>query len=149
MQPLPFVIERLDFHDALAVTLQAVNLVFLGFDRSVGQDHHIGPSSMCSRSCKRASNMALRSADKPWWSSPWSWHRVAMVVVTVIAVTMAVVVRRVQLRLDLFNLREQRAALVGQFRFEGLDLAFDFLQGHRQRHRQSQCPSGFVGVMRL
>ena len=31
-------------------------------------------------------------------------------------------------RLNLFNLGEQRAALVGQFRFEGCDLAFDFFQ---------------------
>ena len=55
-----------------------------------------------------------------------------MVIVTVIDVTVVMVVRCVQLRFHLFNLGEQRTTLVGQFRFKGCDLAFDFFQ--RTRH---------------
>ena len=40
-----------------------------------------------------------------------------------------VTVGGVQLRVHLFNLGQQRATLVGQFNFEGLDLAFDFFKG--------------------
>ena len=51
-----------------------------------------------------------------------------MIIVTVIDVAAAMVVRCVQLGFHLVNLGEQRTTLVGQFRFEGCDLAFDFFQ---------------------
>ena len=55
---------------------------------------------------------------------------VVVIAVVVIAVVMgAVIVGGMQLRVHLFNLGQQCATLVGQFGFEGLDLAFDFFEG--------------------
>ena len=65
-----------------------------------------------------------------------------MVIVTVITVAVAMVVRCVQLRFHLVNLGEQRTTLVGQFRFEGCDLAFDFFQ----RTRHAVCGDNAKGV---
>ena len=107
------------------------------FHCGIGQDHHIVSEHVLEVVQTRFQHgLALGRQTV-----------VVVSVLSMVVVAMAVVVRRVKLRLDLFNLCQQRSTLVRQFRFKRrFGLRFLPRLRHAVRRHNAQ---GVAGVMRL